>query len=71
VPGCAQPPGLPPRAREYLFQPIAGSARPGGIGLGLAIVREVMRAHGGDVVLDYTGVDGTAFSLRFPRGTVS
>jgi signal transduction histidine kinase len=64
-------PGLPPRAREHLFQPFAGSARPGGVGLGLAIVREVMRAHGGDVALDHTGVDGTAFSLRFPRGTVS
>ena len=37
-------PGLPPRARENLFRPFAGSARPGGSGLGLAIARELMRA---------------------------
>ncbi len=36
-------PGLPPRARENLFRPFFGSARPGGSGLGLAIARELMQ----------------------------
>lgn len=59
-------PGLPPRAREHLFQPFAGSARPGGTGLGLAIAREIAQAHGGDLALDATGADGTRFRLSLP-----
>jgi signal transduction histidine kinase len=61
-------PGLPPKAQARLFEPFAGSARPGGTGLGLAMVRELMRSHGGDVILARTGADGTAFELRLPVG---
>ncbi|PWC93722.1 HAMP domain-containing sensor histidine kinase [Azospirillum sp. TSO5] len=60
-------PGLAPRARENLFQPFAGSARAGGIGLGLAIAREVLRAHGGDLRLVESGAEGTAFALDIPQ----
>jgi signal transduction histidine kinase len=63
-------PGLPPRARENLFQPFAASARPGGSGLGLAICREIMRAHGGDVTLLHTSAKGTAFRLVLPAAPV-
>jgi signal transduction histidine kinase len=59
-------PGLPPKARDNLFQPFAGSARPGGTGLGLAIAREVMRAHGGDIALDESTGAGTIFRLSLP-----
>lgn len=59
-------PGLPPRARERLFQPFAGSARPGGTGLGLAIARDLMRAHGGDIELDRSTAEGTCFRLVLP-----
>jgi signal transduction histidine kinase len=59
-------PGLPPRARENLFRPFAGSARPGGTGLGLAIARDLMRAQGGDLVLVDTGGNGTVFRLSLP-----
>jgi signal transduction histidine kinase len=59
-------PGLPPRARENLFQPFAGSARVGGTGLGLAIAREVARTHGGDVRLVETSGRGTSFVLELP-----
>ncbi len=59
-------PGLPPRARDHLFQPFAGSARAGGVGLGLAIAREVLRAHGGDLrLVDSTG-QGSVFALDLP-----
>jgi signal transduction histidine kinase len=64
-------PGLPPRARENLFQPFAGSARAGGTGLGLAIAREVMRAHGGDIRLVDSTAAGTAFVLDLPAGGMS
>jgi signal transduction histidine kinase len=58
--------GLPPRARENLFRPFFGSARPGGTGLGLAIARELMRAQGGDLVLIETTGSGTVFRLTLP-----
>jgi signal transduction histidine kinase len=59
-------PGLPPRARENLFQPFAGSARAGGTGLGLAIAREVARTHGGDIKLVETSGSGTSFVMELP-----
>jgi signal transduction histidine kinase len=34
--------------------------------LGLAIARDLMRAHGGDIVLARTGADGTVFRLTLP-----
>ena len=61
-------PGLPPRAREHLFKPFAGSARPGGTGLGLAIAREIAMAHRGDLALASSGADGTTFRLTVPTG---
>jgi signal transduction histidine kinase len=59
-------PGLPERAQANIFQPFSGSARPGGTGLGLAIARELLQAHGGDLVLVETGEKGTVFDLRLP-----
>ena len=60
-------PGLAPRARQFLFQPFAGTARAGGTGLGLAIAREILSAHGGDITLEKTDSEGTVFSLTLPR----
>lgn len=59
-------PGLPPRARDNLFEPFAGSARAGGVGLGLAIAREIARAHGGDLRLVSSTARGTLFALELP-----
>ncbi len=59
-------PGLPERARANLFQPFAGSTRPGGAGLGLAIARELAQGHGGDLVLLDSGPTGSSFELRIP-----
>jgi len=59
-------PGLPPAARERPFEPFAGAARNGGVGLGLSIARDIMRAHGGDVHLRSSGADGTVFELELP-----
>ncbi|MEX0922358.1 MAG: HAMP domain-containing sensor histidine kinase [Rhodovibrionaceae bacterium] len=59
-------PGLSPRARRYLFQPFFGSARSGGSGLGLAIARDLMQAHGGEIVLARSDASGTCFRLTLP-----
>ncbi|WP_417498244.1 ATP-binding protein [Maricaulis sp.] len=59
-------PGVPPRARDNLFRPFAGSTKRGGTGLGLSIARDLARAHGGDVELVSTGPEGTVFAVRFP-----
>jgi len=64
-------PGLPPRARDNLFRPFFGSARPGGSGLGLAIARELMRAQGGDLVLVSTTAAGTVFRLTLPAAATA
>jgi signal transduction histidine kinase len=58
--------GIPPAIRERLFLPFAGSTRGGGSGLGLAISRELMQAHGGDLVLVSTTENGTRFRLTVP-----
>ncbi|WP_254445029.1 ATP-binding protein [Ruegeria atlantica] len=64
-------PGLPPKARENLFTPFQGGVRKGGSGLGLAISQELVRGHGGDLVLKETGPEGTVFEIRLPRGDLT
>lgn len=63
-------PGLPPKAREHLFQPFQGGVRKGGSGLGLAIVAELVKGHGGTVRLKRSDARGTCFEIRLPMGGV-
>ena len=66
-------PGIPEANREQVFGRFyrlqsARDRESGGAGLGLAIVREVVVAHGGKVwVAD--SVVGAEFHVRLPRGT--
>ncbi len=59
-------PGLPEKARENLFRPFTGSVRPGGTGLGLVIAAELVRGHGGVLVLEETGPRGSTFRISLP-----
>jgi signal transduction histidine kinase len=61
-------PGLPARAREKLFQPFEGGVRQGGTGLGLAIAAELVKGHGGELILGDTSKSGTEFIVRLPLG---
>jgi len=38
------------------------------VGLGLALVRRIAEAHGGRLVVERTGPDGTAMLLTLPVG---
>jgi len=64
-------PGIPPEQREEVFKPfhrIDRSRNPetGGIGLGLTIARDVIRSHGGDLVLTDSPSGGLRARLRLP-----
>jgi phosphoserine phosphatase RsbU/P len=61
---------IPPELLPRLFEPMVRGAEAGasqGVGLGLYIVREIMRAHGGAVHVRSTAADGTRFVLELPR----
>jgi signal transduction histidine kinase len=59
-------PGVPPKIRERLFLPFAGTARHGSTGLGLAIARELAKAHGGGLHLVASDATGTEFRVTIP-----
>ena len=60
-------PGLPPKARDHLFAAFQGAARRGGTGLGLAIAAELIRGHGGRLMLDRSDDEGSVFSIHLPK----
>ena len=62
-------PGVPPRAREHLFEAFQSSTRAGGTGLGLAIAAELVRAHGGEIRL-VEGTLGATFRFTIPDRAV-
>lgn len=62
-------PGLPPKAREHLFEAFQGGARKGGVGLGLAISAELVRGHGGRLELVRSDQEGTEFRIWLPHGS--
>jgi len=56
-------PGIPEEARAHLFDPLF-TTKPHGTGLGLALSRQILEAHGGALAGQRTGPGGTVFHLR-------
>lgn len=59
-------PGIPPDARERIFE-VFYSNRGGGTGLGLPIARQVIERHGGKIELETELGQGSTFRIRLPR----
>jgi two-component system, NtrC family, sensor kinase len=57
--------GIPPEHYTQIFEPLH-TTKPGGTGLGLYIVQEVMAAHGGQVAVQSTVGSGTTFTITLP-----
>ncbi|MCC6394962.1 MAG: sensor histidine kinase [Bryobacterales bacterium] len=61
-------PGIPREIRSQLFEPFVSHGKKNGLGLGLALARQTVLDHGGDL---WTGPDegrGARFFLRLPAG---
>jgi two-component system osmolarity sensor histidine kinase EnvZ len=58
-------PGIPAERRESVFRPFESDAA-GGTGLGLTIARDIVRAHGGDIVLEDSPLGGLRARIRLP-----
>jgi signal transduction histidine kinase len=64
-------PGIPEQDHERVFGPFvrleeSRSRETGGIGIGMAIARSIIRAHGGDITLE----NRLRATVRLPKGAV-
>jgi signal transduction histidine kinase len=57
-------PGIPHEIRDRLFEPFVTAGKPGGLGLGLALSRQSVLDHGGDMWIEPAA--GARFVVRFP-----
>jgi signal transduction histidine kinase len=62
-------PAIDPALLPQLFEPLrSGRARGGAsVGLGLYIVDQIVRAHGGEVAVRSSEAEGTTFTVRLPH----
>ncbi|MDE2515504.1 MAG: HAMP domain-containing protein [Rhodospirillales bacterium] len=64
-------PGIPPQELDRVFEPFhrleaSRNRETGGVGLGLPIARNILRAHGGDITLANRPGGGTKASVSLP-----
>lgn len=63
--------GIPEELKEQIFEPFfrldkSRSRELGGVGLGLALVREIVRVHNGSILVKNNANSGTTFEVIFP-----
>ncbi len=64
-------PGIPAADQPRVFEPFyrvdkSRGRMTGGYGLGLSLVKKIMTAHGGEILLSSTAGEGSTFTLQFP-----
>jgi signal transduction histidine kinase len=67
-------PGIPVERRDEVFRRFtrldaARDRSGGGVGLGLAIVTEIVRAHAGSIEVDWAPIGGARFRVRLPAAS--
>jgi two-component system sensor histidine kinase KdpD len=68
---CDDGPGLPPGQEKKVFDKFhrgAPEAAPGGAGLGLAICKAIVEAHGGSIWAENIPAGGAMFRFTLPQG---
>jgi len=64
-------PGISAEIRDQLFQPFVSFGKKGGLGLGLALSRQAVLDHGGDMWVESEPGRGARFFLRLPKADAS
>lgn len=58
-------PGILPEVRDRLFEPFVTAGKKNGLGLGLALSRQAIADHGGEMWVESSG-KGACFAIRLP-----
>ena len=64
-------PGIAQEIRAQLFQPFVSAGKRNGLGLGLALSRQTVLDHGGDMWAESAPGHGARFSFRLPGAHVA
>ncbi|NOY06498.1 MAG: HAMP domain-containing histidine kinase, partial [Chlorobi bacterium] len=60
-------PGISEKNKEHIFEPFFTTKRSGGTGLGLSTAKNIVKAHGGDLVLLHNEPGKTIFRVIIPE----
>lgn len=60
-------PGIPAAVQSQIFEPFVTHGKSGGTGLGMAIVRNIVTAHGGTITFETGPKKGTTFLVSVPH----
>jgi len=58
--------GVPPEARQQIFEVFYSTKGNRGTGLGLAVTKKIVEEHGGSITVDSTLGQGSRFTIRLP-----
>jgi signal transduction histidine kinase len=64
-------PGIAPEIQASLFQPFVSAGKRNGLGLGLALSRQTVLDHGGDMWVESAPGKGARFRFRLPGAQVA